>query len=158
MNVSCAMPTEKQVLGRWGELLVTKRFACPRCKEFFALKRLPANFKCADVICDFCGYLAQVKTMRVADVLVPPRSVLGAGWGPQQKRMKAGIYFPLFLVLRSGNKSAIYYLATEFQHPKMFKRRAPLSKNAKRPGWQGFTYNLAALGEGALVRILPIRS
>lgn len=150
------MPTEKQVLGRWGETLVAKKFACPRCKRFFTLRRLPPNFKCADVICDFCGYLAQVKTANVTDVLRVPSSILGAAWGPQRERMKAGIYFPLFLVLRSGNKSAVYYVPTEFQKPTLFKKRAPLSSSARRAGWQGFTYDLASIGKEAVVRILPL--
>lgn len=149
------MPTDRQALGRWGETLVAKKFACPRCKRFFTLRRLPPNFKCADVICDFCGYLAQVKTMRVDDVAKRPRSILGAAWGPQEKRMKAGIYFPLFLVLRNGSRSAVYYLPTEFQTPKMFRKRAPLSENARRAGWQGFMYRFSAEDENALIRIFP---
>jgi type II restriction enzyme len=129
------MPTEKQVLGRWGETLVAKKFACPRCKRFFTLRRLPPNFKCADVICDFCGYLAQVKTATVTDVLRVPSAILGAAWGPQRERMKAGIYFPLFLVLRSGNKSAVYYVPTEFQKPTLFKKRLLfLRVHAERAG------------------------
>jgi len=152
------MPTKNQVLGRWGEILVAKKYACPRCKRFFALKRLPPNFKCADIICDFCGYLAQVKTASVADVSVVPKSILGAAWKPQRERMKAGIYFPLFIVLRSRSKSAVYYLPAEFQHPKIFKKRAPLSRSAKRAGWQGFTYNLGALAQRAVVRLDPVRT
>jgi type II restriction enzyme len=148
------MPTKNQVLGSWGEALVAKKFACPRCKRFSTLRRLPPNFKCADIICDFCGYLAQVKTMTVPDVARVPKSVLGAAWGPQQKRMKAGIYFPLYLVLKNGRRSAIYYLPTEFQTPRMFKKRAPLSRTATRAGWQGFIYNLATLNKQALVRLL----
>jgi hypothetical protein len=148
------MTTDKQALGRWGEVLVTKKFACPRCKRFFALKRLPPNFKCADVICDFCGYLAQVKTASVADVSQVPKTILGAAWRPQQERMKAGIYFPLYIVLRGGRDVAVYYLPTEFQLPKMFRKRAPLSPTARRAGWQGFTYNLAALEAHAVVRVL----
>lgn len=147
------MPTQKQVLGRWGETLVTKKFACPRCKRFYSLRRLPVNFKCADIICDFCGYLAQVKTVRVSDVSQTPSSLLGAAWEPQRARMKAGIYFPLFIVLRSGNRSAVYYLATEFQLPKMFRKRFPLSRSSRRPGWQGFRYDLSSLAKGVLVRI-----
>ena len=147
------MLTKKQVLGRWGETLVAKKYACPRCKRFFTLRRLPTNFKCADIICDFCGYLAQVKTVSVADASVLPRSILGAAWKPQRERMKAGIYFPLFIVLRSRSKSAVYYLATEFQLPKMFKKRKPLSRSAKRAGWQGFTYNLGMLDQRAVVRL-----
>jgi hypothetical protein len=149
------MPTSKQVLGRWGETLVAKKFACPRCKRFSVLRRLPPNFKCADIICDFCGYLAQVKSMTVTDVMRVPKTVLGAAWRPQLQRMKAGIYFPLFIILRARNKWAVYYLATEFQGAKMFRKRAPLSKEARRAGWQGFTYNLAALNENAVVRLLP---
>jgi hypothetical protein len=147
------MPTKNQILGSWGETLVAKKFACPRCKRFFTLKRLPTNFKCADIICDFCGYLAQVKTVSVADVSTIPKSILGAAWRPQLERMKAGIYFPVYIVLRSRSKSAVYYLPTEFQHPRMFKIRAPLSKLARRSGWQGFKYNLAKLDPRAVIRI-----
>ena len=75
---------------------------CPSCKRNRTLVRLPTNFKCADLICDFCGYLAQVKTATKTDISVVPNQVMGAAWGPQQERMKAGIYFPLFLVLTPG--------------------------------------------------------
>lgn len=149
------MATNKQLLGQWGETLVAKKSACPRCKRFYSLRRLPTNFKCADIICDFCGYLAQVKTLNVRDVSCPPASILGAAWKPQLARMKAGIFFPLFLVLRRGKKYAVYYLATEFQLPTIFQKRPPLSKTARRAGWQGFTYNLSlAIKAGALVRII----
>ncbi len=148
------MATAKQELGAWGEMLVAKTFACPRCKTIHSLRRLPPNFKCADVICDFCGYLAQVKTASVKDVTKVPNMVLGAAWGPQKKRMKAGIYFPLFIVLRSKTKKAVFYLPTEFQNPDMFKKRKPLSQNARRAGWQGFMYDIASLVNGALVKIL----
>jgi type II restriction enzyme len=48
------------------------------------------------VICDFCGYLAQVKTKALTKI---PATLAGAAWIPQKERMDAGIYFPLFLVL-----------------------------------------------------------
>jgi type II restriction enzyme len=134
-------------------MLVAKKFACPRCKRFRTLKRLPTNFKCADIICDFCGYVAQVKTASAADVSVVPKTILGAAWKPQQQRMKAGIFIPLFIVLRSVSNSAVYYLPTDFQSPKMFKKRAPLSRFAKRAGWQGFAYDLTVLDKRAVVRL-----
>jgi type II restriction enzyme len=115
---------------------------------------LPANFKCADIICDFCGYLAQVKTANTRNVSLVPNLILGAAWGPQKKRMAAGIYFPLFLVLFNGRSKAVYYLPTEFQHPSMFKKRKPLSKSARRAGWQGFMYVMHAIRQGAMVRLL----
>jgi hypothetical protein len=37
--------------------------------------------------------------------------------------------------------------------PKMFKKRAPLSRSAKRAGWQGFPYNLGILDKRAVVRL-----
>jgi type II restriction enzyme len=44
--------------------------------------------------------LAQVKTTSVAKLEPPPKYILGAAWGPQRERMTAGIFFPLYLVLR----------------------------------------------------------
>src|SRR5689334_19755694 len=75
------MATTKQVLGRFGETIVAKECACPKCKRSRTLKRLPNNFKCADLICDFCGYLAQVKAATVRNHEVMPATILGAAWG-----------------------------------------------------------------------------
>jgi Dam-replacing family len=136
------MPTKRQILGRFGEWCVAKDCTCPKCKRDRTLKRLPNNFKCADVICDFCGYLAQVKAVTVNNIDTVPKSVLGAAWAPQKERMTAGIYFPLFLVLVSGRQHSIFYLSADLQDPRIFKARAPLSNQARRAGWRGFIYDL----------------
>ncbi len=136
------MPTPRQITGLFGEKKVVQDCICPRCKHSRTLKRLPPNFKCADVICDFCGYLAQVKTSRVQNIDSIPKTILGAAWRPQNERMKAGIYFPLFLVLVCDAQYSIFYLAADLQTESMFRRRAPLSDTAKRARWQGFVYNL----------------
>ena len=140
-------PTAKQELGLFGEQRVTKDCLCPRCKRPRTLVRLPPNFKCADVICDFCGYLAQVKTTTVVAIQNLPKAVLGAAWGPQKERMDAAIYFPLFLVLVTPDRRnySIFYLSADLQKPEMFQARKPLSPTAKRHGWQGFMYNLEAV-------------
>lgn len=131
------MANAKQDLGAWGEQLVAKHCRCPRCKRTKTLKRLPTNFKCADLICDFCGFLAQVKTMNVKAPTPLPKQVLGAAWGPQKDRMDSAIYFPLYLVLKAPVGPAIYYLPTDFQTPELFAPRKPLSATAKRSGWAG---------------------
>ena len=148
------MPTDNQVLGELGEKLVAKTCACPRCKREKTLKRLPPNFRCADLICDCCGYLAQVKATRVDDVERKPDMILGAAWGPQQARMNSGIYFPLFVVAvaKVGRGKAIYYLPAALQDETIFEVRKPLSPNAKRAGWQGFMYRLAHVAD-RLVKI-----
>lgn len=148
------MATAKQLLGAWGEALVAKACNCPKCKRSRTLKRLPTNFKCADIICDFCGFLAQVKSMTVSVVDPLPKQVLGAAWGPQKERMDSGIYFPLFLALKAGREYAIYYLPIDFQSPALFEARKPLSLTARRAGWQGFRYILDQLPVGAVVRIV----
>jgi type II restriction enzyme len=148
------MATPKQALGRWGERLVSQSCDCPRCKRSKTLKQLPPNFKCADLICDFCGFLGQVKTVTVSTVAALPKQVLGAAWKPQKDRMDSGIYFPLFLVLKSPESQAIYYLPTDFQSPALFAARKLLSPSARRAGWQGFTYVLESVPNGAFVRIL----
>ena len=148
------MLTAKQDLGRKGEELVAAKCRCARCKRERTLRRLPANFKCADVICDFCGYVAQVKTSRVLGVERVPDRILGAAWSVQKERMEAGIFFPLFLVLVSGRTRAIYYLSADLQSREIFAPRRPLSANARRAGWRGFVYNLRKVPTGAIVRLL----
>ena len=135
------MRTNKQLLGDFGENLIIKKFNCPKCKRIKSLKKLPQNFKCADIICDFCSYLAQVKTKTVSDIEKFPSKVLGAAWGPQKERMDAGIYFPLFVVLKNGRNHSVFYLSSDLQTEEMFIKRKPLSKNAKRAGWQGFYFD-----------------
>jgi Zn ribbon nucleic-acid-binding protein len=85
------MPTKKQELGEFGERKVVQNCSCPRCKRKHTLRQLRQNFKCADVICDFCGYLAQVKAISVKDIGTLPKQVLGAAWGVQKERLDAGI-------------------------------------------------------------------
>lgn len=129
-----------------------RKCRCPRCKREITLKRLPPNFKCADIICDFCGYLAQVKAVTSANISEIPNKVLGAAWRHQRDRMDAAIYFPLFLVMVVGKESAIYYLSAGLQKPSMFLSRKPLSATARRAGWQGFLYDLVPV-KNSLVRI-----
>lgn len=134
------MPTDKQKLGDWGEAIVAKTCSCPSCKRLQTTKLLPPNFKCADLICEFCGYLAQVKTSRVKDVSILPDRILGGAWGPQSERMQSGIYFPLYVVLTDKllSKHSIYFLSADLQIANMFEPRDPLSGSARRAGWQGF--------------------
>ena len=143
----------KKEFGDWGEKLVAKSCVCPKCKKKNTFKLLPTNFKCADLICDFCGFLAQVKSMNVKSVFCLPKQVLGAAWGPQKERMDSGIYFPLYLVLKTPTESSIYYLPTDFQSQELFAARKPLSSEAKRAGWQGFMYDLTSVPEGAFIKL-----
>ena len=139
------MPTDKQKLGVLGEDLVVKNLICQKCKKKKTLKKLPMNFKCADLICDFCGFLAQVKSSNVKNINNLPNSILGAAWKPQQERMDAGIYFPLYLVLINGKNYSVFYLAADLQSKDIFIPRKPLSASAKRAGWQGFMYNISKI-------------
>ncbi|GAA4748650.1 hypothetical protein GCM10023264_13480 [Sphingomonas daechungensis] len=146
--------TDKQDLGELGEKLVAATCDCPQCKRTKTLKRLPTNFRCADLICDFCGYLAQVKATRVDDVDRKPDTILGAAWAPQKERMDSGIYFPLFIVAvgKTDKRKAIYYLSADLQDASIFDARNPLSATARRAGWQGFLYRLTHVAD-RLVRI-----
>lgn len=110
------------------------------------LVRLPPNFKCADIICDFYGYLAQVKTARSKNINSVPDRILGAAWGPQCKRMEAAIYFPIFVVLINHcEEYAVFYLYADLQNKEMFKPRNPLSATARRAGWRGFVYDTSTV-------------
>ncbi|MGQ4505953.1 DpnI domain-containing protein [Dermabacteraceae bacterium P13077] len=148
------MATQRQRLGDAGERLVRDRVNCPGCKrEGRTFRILPKNFKCADLICDFCGYLAQVKSKSVKGPLPGEvkGKILGAAWGPQQERMAAAIYFSLYIVLvNDEGLASIYFLPRDLQAPGMFKPRKPLSLGAKRAGWQGFLIDLDAVSSKAV--------
>ncbi|MFY1675274.1 DpnI domain-containing protein [Plantactinospora sp. WMMB334] len=144
-------PTVRQSRGARGEELIVRKVRCPGCKRSErTLRRLPPNFKCADVICDFCGYLAQVKTKSLRGPLpdICPSKIPGAAWAPQLARMEAGIYFSLFIVLENDlGMMSIFLLPRDLQVPDMFVPRKPLGPTARRAGWQGFTIDLSrALG------------
>jgi hypothetical protein len=148
--------TKQQDLGNMGENYVRKSINCPKCKRLSkTLRVLPTNFRCADLICDFCGYLAQMKMTSVSDVKKCPQNILGAAWEPQRARREAGIYFLLFIVLLNlkERQKSVFYLPADLQTSLMFQPRTPLSETAKRAGWQGFMINVAnATGEP--IRIL----
>jgi len=148
------MATSRQALGEFGENLVAQKVLCPGCKaRERTLRLLPTNFKCADLICDFCGYLAQVKSVTSTDLKKLPKTILGAAWPPQKARMDSGIYFPLFIVLvESKRNAAIYYVPRDLQSELMFVPRKPLGPGAKRAGWQGYLIDLSqALGSPILL-------
>lgn len=149
------MVTTKQLLGERGEVLVVQKCSCPRCGRLRSLKRLRANFKCADLICDFCGFLAQVKTSNQRNINSLPRTVLGAAWSVQKERMDAGYFFPLYLVLVDPKrKYSIYFLDAKFQKPEIFRPRSPLSATARRAGWQGFMYDINETVAKSFVRLV----
>jgi type II restriction enzyme len=139
------MSTDKQKLGVYGENLVIKNLICQKCKKNKTLKKLPTNFKCADIICDFCGFLAQVKTSNVKNTDILPNTILGAGWKVQKERMNEGIYFPLYLILVNQNNYSIFYLSVDNQSEEIFIPRKPLSSKARRAGWQGFMYDISKI-------------
>lgn len=150
------MATPKQVLGDAGERLVARHATCPGCKRSEkSFKVLPRNFKCADLVCDFCGYLAQVKSKSITGAIpvAATGSIPGAAWGPQKERMDAGIYFSLYIVLVNDlGKAGIFFLPRDLQTEAMFIARNPLGPTARRAGWQGFVIDLGkALAPAVLV-------
>jgi type II restriction enzyme len=141
--------TSRQLLGDLGEMSVTRHCSCPRCKNHRTLRRLRANFKAADIICDVCGFTAQVKAVTVSAKGRLPQQLLGASWPVQRDRIASHIYQPLYIVAVYRNiPDRIYYVPADFQTPQMFTPRKPLSASASRSGWQGFMYDLTTLPAG----------
>jgi type II restriction enzyme len=141
--------TTNQLLGDLGEITVTRNCYCPKCKRHGTLRRLRANFKAADVICDFCGFVAQVKAVTVQGRKELPKHLLGASWRVQRDRMESHIYLPLFVVtIRGSVADQALYVPADLQVPSMFKPRNPLRETARRAGWQGFMYDLSVLPPG----------
>jgi hypothetical protein len=155
------MATTRQDLGERGEMEVCKLATCPRCNRSRHFKRLPTNFECADVICKFCGFLAQVKATRLADDRDEfPDRIMGAAWGPQQQRLIAGIFHGLYLVGYRQDGKTLVRMEFVPPHvleatPSVFEPRKPLSANAKRAGWTGFMLNVSQLPLVGRMQIFP---
>ena len=114
------------------------------------------GFKCADVICDFCGFVAQVKAPAIKSANEKVLTILGGAWRVQEEKIKAGIYHPLYIVKVLNNKPiGIDYISADFLKPDMFVPRKPLSSQARRAGWQGFYYDLRKLDEHVVVEVWP---
>jgi hypothetical protein len=150
--------TVGQDLGRKGEEAVRTSVACPRCRRNKTLTPLPTNFQCADLICKFCGFLAQVKAVTLDGDALPDR-VLGAAWGPQHEQILAGIFQALFIAgfARAGNLVRIDCVPAHILQatPSVFEPRRPLGETARRAGWQGFMYNLSRLPAIGVERLYP---
>jgi Dam-replacing family. len=152
------MPTSKQELAERGEKAVAKHVPCPRCNQARHLRRLPPNFECADAICKFCGYLAQVKATNVKGLDAPrPLKLPSSAWEPQRKQIMAGIYHDLFIVGVTPAKR-ITWIDRVPAHilaaaPEVFQPRTPLSPTAKRAGWQGFMLDLAKIATVGFERV-----
>ncbi|MBI3430172.1 MAG: hypothetical protein HY050_09015 [Actinobacteria bacterium] len=145
------MSTNRQINGNWGEKYVRSQVDCPKCKsQNRSFRALRVNFAGADLICDFCGYLAQVKLHTKEDVAKCPKSLPGAGWDDQKERMDAGIFTPIFIVVANSKKSkkAIYFLPADLQTEEMFVPGKPLPK---RP-----TYRMTTIKFG-LATCFPIK-
>jgi hypothetical protein len=154
------MPTARQSLGARGEKAVAEHVPCPRCNRPRHLARLPVNFQCADLICKFCGYLAQVKSTTLEDGAAGlPKRILGAAWGPQHDQIVAGIFHGLFIAGYSpaGHLVRIDYIPAHILQtcPEVFQPRNPLRSTAKRAGWRGFNYNLEAIPTVGIKQVYP---
>lgn len=137
------VPTKKQRLGQTAEAIVASTCSCPKCKHASTLRRPLPNLKCADVICDFCGYLAPVKAVTTSRIDLPPDTILGAARRPQKARLDSGIYFPVFVVLMGSTRHySDFFLPADLHSADMFVPRSPLSPTDRWAGWQGVLYNL----------------
>lgn len=78
------------------------------------------------MICDFCGFTAQVKAVSLQPGTRLPRTLLGASWPVQRERMEAHIYLPLFIVAVRGvtNPAEVYYLPSDLRSPRCSKRES----------------------------------
>ena len=150
--------TLRQKHGELAEKAVSKYCSCPKCKKSNAkLKPLRSGFTGADVICDFCGYLAQVKgaTSKGKIGIVP-----GAAWKPQKERLNAGIYFPVFVVKIQNEKPiSIHYIAADFLEKRFYKpgNRPRRIESGRPPGkprlhWM-FNFDFRKLDQNRIIKV-----
>lgn len=150
--------TQRQVHGELAEKLVCKHCSCPKCKKprkIAKLRVLPKSFECADVICNFCGFLAQVKRTEEGRDRLP-----GGGWKVQKLKLDAGIFHPLYVVTFKKDKFLrINYLPADFMKRSIFVPRTITIKSGRpkdRPRLHRmFDYDLSDLESNVSVQVWP---
>jgi type II restriction enzyme len=112
----------------------------------------------ADIICKFCGFLAQVKATTSSGGKLPKRA-LGGSWKPQHEQILADIFHSLFVVSMTKDLKveAIYYVPSHVLRatPSVYEPRAPLADTTQRAGWTGFNYNLSKLPDVGVYLAYP---
>ncbi len=137
---------------------MAKHAPCPTCGRQRHLKPLRKNFPTVDLICKFCGHLAQVKAATLRRGHEQPTIVLGAAWTPVREQIEAGIFHDLYVAgYRDGRLVRIERISAETlaAHPQVIKPRNPLSATARRAGWQGLIYDLTGLPDEAREQVYP---
>ena len=136
--------TAQQTSGRLGELAVCRTVSCPRCGRP-RLSTLPRNFDCADVICRFCGFLAQVKSVTSADGSWPT-TLPGGSWPRQQEQIISGIFHALYVVAfapSSRKLVSIDYVPSHILQaaPDIYVPRKPTKPVGRTTPFLGFRYD-----------------
>lgn len=136
--------TVQQAAAEAGEVAVCKKVACPRCARP-RLTRLPNNFDCADVICRFCGFMAQVKSVTSASGEWP-NTIPGGSWPRQQEQIIGGIFHALFVVAFEPKKRHLVSIDYVPSHvlqavPDAYVPRKPTHPAGRSNPFLGFRYD-----------------
>ena len=142
--------------GRIGEEAVVRFVKCPRCNEKKLTRLVERGFPCVDVICKFCGFLAQVKST-IGEVGERPTRALGANWEPQKKQILADIFHALYVVsVENGKANRIWYV------PEHMLRVSPaafepgnVTYDGKSRRRQNFVYNLQKIPPIGIDQVYP---
>lgn len=120
---------------------------------------MEAGFPCVDVICKFCGLLAQVKST-TATVNDRPTRALGANWAPQKEQILRDIFHALYVVsIVRGEAERIWYVPAHMLrvNPAAF-RPGGITRDGSNRLRQGFSYDLRAIPDIGIERVFPSES
>jgi len=153
--------TAQQLAGKEGERAVCRQITCPSCGRK-RLTALPVNFDCADVICRFCGFMAQVKAI-TSVTGAWPSTLPGGSWPRQQEQIIAGITHALFVVSfdpKDRRLVAIDYVPSDILKavPDAFVPRKPTKPAGRSTPFVGFRYDSRRIPAIGIVRLYPITS
>jgi hypothetical protein len=149
-------PTQQQLSGKLGEEAVCRTLACPQCSKR-RLSPLPTNFDCVDVICRFCGFMAQVKSISSRKGIWP-NTIPGGSWPRQHEQIIAGIFHSLFVVaLEPGTRRlvSIDYVPSHILRavPDAYVPRKPTKPLGRSTPFLGFRYDSRRIPAIGILRV-----
>jgi type II restriction enzyme len=147
---------DRSQTGRLGEEAVVRHVACPQCGKRKLTRLVEPGFPCVDIICKFCGFLAQVKST-TATLSDRPTRALGANWAPQKEQILRDIFHALYVVsIVEGEAERIWYIPAHMLrvNPAAFKPGS-VTRDGRNRRRQTFSYDLGVIPDIGIERVHP---
>ncbi len=143
--------SETQRIRVMSENWVSRNMYCPCCGNLH-IEKVENNSPVADLQCDACGEIFELKTTKGT----VGNKITDGAYGTMVERITSSTNPDLFVMSYSPNYSilSLTLIPKFFFVPEIIEKRKPLGRQAKRAGWIGCNILYASIPEQAKIQII----